>query len=58
MLFNFALEYSARIVLQNQVGLQMNGKHQLLAYDNGVNLVGNNIDAINKNMTRVQTKKV
>jgi hypothetical protein len=31
------------------VGLKLNGTHQLLAYDDDVNLLGDNIDAINKN---------
>jgi hypothetical protein len=31
------------------VGLKLNGTHQLLAYADGVNLLGDNIDTINKN---------
>jgi hypothetical protein len=31
------------------VGLKLNGTHQLLAYTNDVNLLGDNIDAIKKN---------
>jgi hypothetical protein len=36
-------------VQKNQVGLKLNGTHQLLAYTDDVNLLGDNIDTINKN---------
>jgi hypothetical protein len=35
-------------VQENQVGLKWNGTHQLLAYADDVNLLGDNIDAIKK----------
>jgi hypothetical protein len=48
LLFNFALEYVIRNDHEIQVGLQLNGTHQLLAYAD-VNLLGDNIETINKN---------
>jgi hypothetical protein len=49
LFFNFALEYAIRKVQKNQVGLKLNATHQLLAYADDVNLLGDNIDTINKN---------
>jgi hypothetical protein len=49
LLFNFALEYAIRKVQENQVGLKLNGTHQLLAYSNDVNLLGDNTDTVEKN---------
>jgi hypothetical protein len=49
LLFNFALEYAIKKVWEIQVRLKSNGTHQLLAYTDDVNLLGDNIDTINRN---------
>ena len=39
LLFNFALEYVIRKVQKTNLGLDMNGTHQVLAYADDVNLI-------------------
>jgi hypothetical protein len=47
-LFNITLEYAVRKVQESQVGLKLNGTHQMLAYADVVNLRGDNVDTIEK----------
>jgi hypothetical protein len=44
----FALEYAIRKVQENQVGLKLNGTHQLLAYADHLTLLGDIIDTVKK----------
>jgi hypothetical protein len=49
LLFNFGLEYAIRKVQENEVCLEMTGTHQLLAYADDVNLLGDSVNAIKEN---------
>ena len=46
LLFNFALEYAIRKEQETNLGLDMNGTHQVLAYADNVNLIGDDIRTI------------
>jgi hypothetical protein len=49
LLLNFTIEYTIRKVLENQVSLESNGTHQLLLYEDDVNLLGDSINTIKEN---------
>jgi hypothetical protein len=49
LLFNFALEYAIKRVQVNQDGLKLSGTHQLLAYDDDVNILGGRVHTVKEN---------
>jgi hypothetical protein len=44
LIFNFALQYAIRKFQENQVGLKLNGTHQILAYADDIILVDGSKD--------------
>jgi hypothetical protein len=50
-------EYAIRKVQVNRVGFKLNGTHQLLAYADAVNLLGDNIGTTKKNTETFDASK-
>jgi hypothetical protein len=52
LLFNFALECAIGKVQENEIGLVLNGTHQLLVYADDANLWG---DSVNTRIENIET---
>jgi hypothetical protein len=50
LVFNIALEYAIRKVQENEIGLELNGTHQLLVYVDDDNLLGYSIKTTEENI--------
>jgi hypothetical protein len=48
LLFIFALEFAIRRVQENQEGLKLSRTHQLLAFADDINIVGENKNSVQK----------
>ena len=48
LLFNFAIEYTFRMVQVNQDVFKLNGTHQLLLYADDLNILGGSVHTIMK----------
>jgi hypothetical protein len=57
LLFKLALKYTTRNVQESQVVLKLNGTHQLLAYADDVNLLGENVVTVKNKETVIDASK-
>jgi hypothetical protein len=59
LLFNFVSKHSIKKIQENEVGLELNGTHQLLVYADNVNLLGDSVNTIKeKTETLLQASRV
>jgi hypothetical protein len=49
LLFNFSLECAISKVRENEIGLELNGTHQLLVFADDINFLGDSVNAIKEN---------